>query len=103
MGLTRGPCGHCGRDTLGGWTGTGRLLSMLVTVDTDPLTPEGELRALVAGCSTWTLHTVAGQLHARLPATIRAHPAGTRPRQTVHPEHRCTRVWQVDKGEVEEE
>lgn len=87
--LTRTPCGRCGRDTIGGWSGTGELLSVQVTVDAEPLTsPEQELAALVAGCRTWTLHPVAGQLHARTARTIRLRPVG-HPRQTVHPTHEC--------------
>lgn len=93
--LTETPCGRCGRLTIGGWSGTGELLSVQVTADLDPLTtPEEELTALVAGCRTWTLHTVARQLEPRTARIIRQRPAGTRPRQTVHPDHRCTpRPW----------
>jgi hypothetical protein len=90
--LEHGPCGRCGRDVIGGWSGTGQILSVQVTVDAAPIPgPEQELRWLaVAGCRTWTLHAVAAQLHPRSARTIRLRPAGTRPRQTVHPEHRCT-------------
>ena len=88
--LTGNTCQHCGVPVIGGWTGTGELLSELVTVDAQPLTPEQELAATVAGCRTFTLHTVAGQLHPRTAWTIRRRPAGTRPRQTVHPTHWCT-------------
>jgi hypothetical protein len=92
--LTDTRCGHCGRQTIGGWSGTGELLSMLVSVDADPLaSPEEELAALVAGCPTWTLHPVARQLHPRSARMIRTRPVG-HPRQTVHAEHRCTpRPW----------
>jgi hypothetical protein len=88
--LTETQCRRCGRLTVGGWSGTGELLSVQVTADADPLTPEQELAALVAGCWTWTLHTVAGQLHPRTARMIRLRPAGTHPRQTVHADHRCT-------------
>lgn len=91
MALTQGPCGHCGRPVIGGWSGNGRVLSVQVTVDATPLTtPEQELAAAVAGRDTWTLHPVAGELHPRGPFEIRHRPAGTRPGQTVHPAHVCT-------------
>lgn len=90
--LEHAPCGHCGVDTIGGWSGTGQVLSVQVTVDAEPITtPEQELWWLtVAGCRTWTLHPVASQLHPRSALKIRQRPAGVYPRQTVHPEHRCT-------------
>jgi len=90
MSLTHATCRRCGRETIGGWSGTGQLLSVQTTVDADPLTPEQELRVLVAGCWTWTLYTVAAQLHPRSARIIRQRPAGTRPRQTVHADHQCT-------------
>jgi hypothetical protein len=88
--LTRGTCRRCGTDTISGLTGNGRAVALDVTVDATPLDPPGELRALMAGCATWTLHTVADELHPRPPSVIRSRPAGTRPRQTVHPTHWCT-------------
>jgi hypothetical protein len=89
-GLDHGPCGRCRRQTIGGWTRGGRLLSEQVTVDAGPLDPEQELAHLVAGRRTWTLHTVPDELHPRDARTIRLRPAGTIPRQTVHPDHTCT-------------
>lgn len=87
--LTHTRCRHCGGMTTGGWSGTGEALSLLVSVDADPIpTPEWELWALMAGWRTWTLHTVPGQLYARTARVIRTRPVGT-PRQTVHAEHRC--------------
>lgn len=84
-------CGHCGRPVIGGWSGTGQLLSVQITVDAQPIpSPEAELWWLVAGCRTWTLHTVARQLHPRDHRKIRQWPAGITPRRTVHPVHRCT-------------
>jgi hypothetical protein len=59
-----------------------------VTLDPAPLDPLGELRAAVAGVPTYTRHP-AGDVHYRHPDTIRARPAGTRPRQDVHARHRC--------------
>jgi hypothetical protein len=90
--LDQGTCGHCGRPVLGGWSGTGTMLSVQVTVDAAPLpSPEAELAWLaVPGRRTWTLHPVAGQLHPRSARMIRLRPAGIHPRQTVHPEHVCT-------------
>jgi hypothetical protein len=90
MTLDHGPCNRCGRPIIGGWTRGGRLLSEQVTVDAAPLTAEQELGHLVAGCRTWTLHAVPDELHPRTAWTIRARPAGTVPRQTVHPDHQCT-------------
>jgi hypothetical protein len=86
--LTRGPCRRCGQDTISGLSGT-RSAAVDVRVDADPLTPVQELDRLVAGCRTWTLHTVADELHPRPAHVIRTRPAGTRPRQTVHAEHAC--------------
>jgi hypothetical protein len=93
MTLQTGPCPRCGRDVIGGWSGSGRLLSVQVTVDAAPIgDPEQELWwVAVAGCRTWTLHPVAGELHPRSARTIRLRPAGVHPRVTVHPDHRCTR------------
>lgn len=88
MALTLGPCPRCGADTIRGLSG-GRLLGQDVRVDAGPLDPRQELASLVAGCATWTLHTVAAELRPRLPHVIRARPAGTIPRQTVHADHVC--------------
>jgi hypothetical protein len=87
MALDTGHCRQCSAEII-----TGRSdgpTAWDVTVDAAPLDPLGELAAAVAGCWTWTLHTRAGQLYLRSPATIRTRPAGTRPRQTVHADHRC--------------
>jgi len=90
-------CRHCGRQTLGGWSGSGQVASIQVTVDAAPLTPLQELAATLAGWRTWTFHTGVRQLHTRDAGTIRRRPAGTRPRQTVHAQHQCTphpwRTW----------
>jgi hypothetical protein len=86
--LEHAPCGRCGQDTISGLSGS-RACSVDVRVDAHPLTAVQELHALVAGCRTWTLHTVADELHPRTVQVIRSRPAGTRPRQTVHAEHRC--------------
>lgn len=89
MTLTTGPCNRCGRQTVAGLTNGGRVLAIDVTVDSRPLDPLGELACLVAGCDTWTLHTVARTLHARTAIAIRTRPAGTRHHQTVHATHIC--------------
>lgn len=90
--LEHSPCPRCGVATIGGWSGTGQLLSVQVTVDAAPITdPEQELWwVAVAGRRTWTLHPVASELHPRSARKIRLRPAGVTPRQTVHPEHVCT-------------
>jgi hypothetical protein len=88
--LDHGSCGRCRTPTIGGWSGNGRTSGFQVTVDAQPLTPEWELWALLAGRRTWTLHVVPDQLYPRLPSTIRSRPAGTHPRQTVHADHECT-------------
>jgi len=77
---------RCGRMVRGGWSYSG----FQVLVDADPLTPELELAMILAGRRTWTLHTVAEELHPRGARQIRTRPAGTYPRQTVHPDHVCT-------------
>jgi hypothetical protein len=68
-----------------------------VTLDPAALTPLGELRAQVAGRTTYTRHTYSGAVHYRHPSTIRARPAGSRPRQDVHATHACT----PDPGKVD--
>lgn len=94
--ISSSTCGRCSRQTLGGWSGTGQVLSVQVTVDAAPLTPLQELAATLAGWRTWTFHPGPGQLHPRTAGTIRSRPAGT-PRQTVHADHQCTphpwRTW----------
>ena len=87
--ITENTCRRCGRQTLGGWSGTGEFASVQVRVDAAALTPLQELTAVVAGCRTWTLHPGISQLHPRTARTIRTRPAGT-PRQTVHADHVCT-------------
>src|SRR3954468_19407227 len=74
--IDHGTCGHCGRPVLGGWSGTGTMLSVQVTVDAAPLpSPEAELAWLaVPGRRTWTLHPVAGQLHPRSPRKVPLTP-----------------------------
>src|SRR5689334_23333827 len=61
-----------------------------VRLDPAPLGPLEELAACVAGCHTFTRHDVSGAVHGRTPFVIRTRPAGTRLRQTVLAEHRCT-------------
>ena len=61
-----------------------------VRLDPEQLTPLGELRALVAGRATYTVHTSTGAVFHRGAYEIRQRPAGTRPRQEVHAEHACT-------------
>jgi hypothetical protein len=89
--LDHTPCPRCGRATIGGWSGNGRILSLQVTVDAEPIPdPERELAVVLTGRHTWTLHPVAGELHPRGAFEIRQRPAGLAPRQTVHPAHQCT-------------
>jgi len=90
MALTREPHNRCGADTIAGWSGNGRSSGFQVRVDAQPLTPEQELLLILAGRRTWTLHTVADELHPRPARVIRQRPAGSTPRQTVHPDHVCT-------------
>lgn len=77
---------RCGVDTVQGLSASG----LEERVDAAPLNPEQELAAIVAGLRTFTLYVVPDQLHVRLAHHVRARPAGTHPRQTVHAEHRCT-------------
>lgn len=84
-------CGSCGTRTLEARTTAG--LDVVVTAA--PLSPVGELDALLAGVSTYTHHVVMGDLAHRYPLVIRSRPAGTAPRQTVHPTHRCGDTWQA--------
>lgn len=60
-----------------------------------PLTPTGELGAVLAGLTTYTHHHGPGELHHRNPWTITTRPAGSRARQTVHATHRCGDTWQA--------
>lgn len=91
--LSRSKCARCGTATFGGWTR--EPCALLITLDAMPLDPESELAAAVAGCRTWTLHAIPQELTMRAPSAIRAHPAGTAPRQSVHAEHRCTAPWRT--------
>ena len=84
-------CNRCGQRVIRGRTGNGRAAGLDVCVNAAALDPRQELAALVAGCRTYTLHTVARELHPRDARVIRARPAGTVPRQTVHATHQCTR------------
>lgn len=91
--LTASRCRDCGTPTFGGWTA--EPCALLVTLDAQALNPEQELTALMAGCWTWTLHAVPFELTMRGARTIRQRPAGTRPRQSVHADHRCTAPWRT--------
>lgn len=81
-------CGRCGAELL-----TGLCAGIDVQVDAAPLSPIGELHAVLAGVRTCTLHVVAMELHPRGAQAIRERPAGTRPRQSVHSHHRCGATW----------
>jgi hypothetical protein len=61
-----------------------------VKIDAQPLTALDELRAAMAGRATFTRWTHSGDVHPRHPSKIRARPAGSTPRVTVHREHDCT-------------
>lgn len=63
-----------------------------VAADPTPLNPLGEALAIVEGQRTWSLHREGGRwvLDRRDAWHITAHPAGTRPREDVVREHRCT-------------
>lgn len=61
-----------------------------VRLDPEPLGPLGELRCVLAGRRTYTVHTGTGAVFHRPARTIRSRPAGTIPRQHVHAEHQCT-------------
>jgi hypothetical protein len=59
-----------------------------VLLEVDPLTPLGELGAVLDERQTYEL-TVDGRAAHRSPFAMRHRPAGTRPRRPVHPAHRC--------------
>jgi hypothetical protein len=75
-------CRTCGAEVLEVRTSSG----FDVVLDPEPLTPVDELRALVAGCRTYTRH-LNGDVHPRTAHKIRAAPAGSTPRSTVHRTH----------------
>lgn len=81
-------CESCEQQTLLARTTSG----LDVVVDAAPLSPVGELQALLAGRATYTWHRIPDHLAHRYPLAIRSRPAGT-PRQTVHPAHRCGDTW----------
>lgn len=87
MTLDTGPCPRCKGDTISGRSSGPTAWD--IRVDAAPLDPLAELTSTVAGCRTWTLHTVAGELYLRSPRKIVSSPAGTRDRQTVHADHVC--------------
>lgn len=60
-----------------------------LTLEPETLDPLGELRAAVAGRSTYTRYPHSGAVHPRPAYKIRERPAGSRPRQDVHAAHRC--------------
>lgn len=60
-----------------------------VRVDDEVLDALDELRVILAGRRTYTLHVGSGAVFTRSAHRIRARPAGTVPRQDVHAEHRC--------------
>lgn len=64
-----------------------------VVLDQAALTAVGELQAILGGVVTYTHHLVPDEVHHRSPWSIRARPAGTRPRQRVHALHRCGTAW----------
>lgn len=81
-------CERCGAAVLAARTTSG----LDVVVDAAPLSPVGELQALLAGGATYTWHLGPDHLVHRYPLVIRSRPAGT-PRQTVHPTHTCGATW----------
>lgn len=86
--VTEQRCPRCRLKTMRGLSDLG----LDVVLDLEELDPRGELDAVVGGRHTWTLHTYAGQIAHRPPRVIIDRPAGTRPRQTVHRDHRCEEV-----------
>jgi hypothetical protein len=77
------PCRHPGTELVV------TELGFDVRLDPEVLDPLSELRAAVAGRRTFTVHAGSGAVFGRGASQIRARPAGTRPRQDVHAEHRC--------------
>lgn len=64
-----------------------------MVLDSAPLTACGELAATVAGVHTYSHHHIPDEMHWRSAWSIRARPAGSRPRQSVHPRHTCDTAW----------
>lgn len=62
-------------------------LGIAVIVELRQLDPIGELEAILGGRRTYTLYLFADSLAHRSAGRIVRHPAGTRPRTTVHPAH----------------
>lgn len=61
-----------------------------VRIDDEVLDALGELRVILAGGRTYSVHLGSGAVFHRPPYKIRSSPAGSRPRVDVHAEHRCT-------------
>jgi hypothetical protein len=61
-----------------------------LTLDAVPLDPMSELGHVLLGASTFTVYESDGHAAWRSPLHLRHRPAGTRPRETVHPAHRCS-------------
>lgn len=80
---------RCGTAVLAGLTASG----LQVALDRAPLSTTGELMAVLAGVWTYTHHHVLNTAHVRMARTINERPAGTRPRQSVHPVHQCGTTW----------
>lgn len=86
--ISAGRC-RCGAAVLSGLCSSGYD----VAVDRAPLSALGELEAVLAGVHTYTHHSGPGELHHRSAFAIRTRPAGSVPRQTVHPVHLCGTTW----------
>jgi hypothetical protein len=84
-------CRRCGVAIMRGLDGD--ALARAVAVDVAPLSPAGELAALVAGRLTYALAWVPGraayEINARFPDMIEHQPPGTVPNSDVVVAHLC--------------
>ena len=75
------------------------MCAWAVDCDPEPLTPEGEALARIAGIAVYELNTWAGrpQLDHRWRWSIAAHPAGSRDTDVVA-QHDCDRTLALPNG-----
>lgn len=82
-----GPVTRCPRCSLEVLEGRDEIEGR-VLLEVTELDPLGELSAVLLMLPTYELDP-SGRTHHRSPFAMRHRPAGTTPRRTVHPAHRC--------------
>jgi hypothetical protein len=86
-------CPRCGSATYTGLDG--ETCASVAIVDRQALTALGEALAQLAGLYTYERYIECGRrvLDFRCTEYIESRPAGSTPRNDVHPQHSCGRQW----------